>query len=75
VHVYGDATPQLKEVCDRRKLPLHVFPWNSEMARAGLQRHAIYLVRPDGYIGLADPSASASSIETYLDKHQLRARR
>jgi hypothetical protein len=75
VHVYGDITPQLKEVCDQRKLPLHVFSWNPEMARAGLQRHAIYLVRPDGYIALADPSASASSIETYLDKRRLGSRR
>jgi 2-polyprenyl-6-methoxyphenol hydroxylase-like FAD-dependent oxidoreductase len=75
VHVYGDVTPQLKEVCDQRKLPLHVFSWNPEMARAGLQRHAIYFVRPDGYIARADPSASASSIETYLDKRRLGSRR
>jgi hypothetical protein len=73
VHVYGDATQDVKKVCDARKIPLHVFPWIPEMARAGFQRHAIYLIRPDGYIGMIDPRASARSITAYLDKHKLRS--
>jgi hypothetical protein len=72
VHVYGDASPALKKVCDERKIPLHIFPWIPEMARAGLCRHAIYLIRPDGYIGMIDPRGSAKSITIYLDKRNLR---
>jgi 2-polyprenyl-6-methoxyphenol hydroxylase-like FAD-dependent oxidoreductase len=71
VHVYGDATAEIKAMCDARKLPLHVFPLSSEMKRAGLRRDAIYLMRPDGYIGLVDASGSASAIASYLDMRKL----
>jgi 2-polyprenyl-6-methoxyphenol hydroxylase-like FAD-dependent oxidoreductase len=73
VHVYGDAVADVKNVCDERKIGLHVFPWHPEMAKAGLQRHAIYLLRPDGYIGMIDPRGFAESITKYLDKHGFRA--
>jgi 2-polyprenyl-6-methoxyphenol hydroxylase-like FAD-dependent oxidoreductase len=73
VHMYGDAARDVKKACDDRKIPLHIFPWDPEMARAGLQRHAIYLIRPDGYIGIIDPRGSANSISAYLDKHNLRS--
>jgi hypothetical protein len=71
VHVYGDAVPDVKKVCDEREIPLYVFPWHPEMAKAGLQRHAIYLIRPDGYIGMIDPRGFAKSIAAYLDKRKL----
>jgi 2-polyprenyl-6-methoxyphenol hydroxylase-like FAD-dependent oxidoreductase len=71
IHVYGDATPELKALCDERKLPLHIFPWRPEMGRAGLLRNSIYLVRPDGYVGLADPEGSASKVRSYLDARNI----
>ena len=39
VHVYGDAAPELRKVCDARKLPLHVFPMapGDGAGRAGAQ--------------------------------------
>jgi 2-polyprenyl-6-methoxyphenol hydroxylase-like FAD-dependent oxidoreductase len=71
VHVYGDATKGIQAVCDDRKLSLRVFPWSQETGRAGLQRNAVYLVRPDGYVGLADPAGEARTITSYLDARQL----
>jgi 2-polyprenyl-6-methoxyphenol hydroxylase-like FAD-dependent oxidoreductase len=71
VHVYGDAAPEVKAVCDGRKLPLCVFPWRPEVNRMGLRRNAIYLVRPDGYVALADPAGSATAITSYLDAREL----
>jgi hypothetical protein len=70
VHVYGDPTPELRKVCDDRELPLFVFPWDTKMARTGLQRDAVYLIRPDGYIGLIDPRGEPNSIITYFDKRK-----
>jgi 2-polyprenyl-6-methoxyphenol hydroxylase-like FAD-dependent oxidoreductase len=73
VHVYGAATPQVEALCEERTLPLHVFPWRWEMARAGLRRDAVYLVRPDGYVALADRAArGAIAITSYLDTRKLR---
>jgi hypothetical protein len=71
IHVYGDVFPGIQTVCDARHLPLHVFPWRPEMRRAGMHRDAVYLVRPDGYVALADPEGSATAITSYLDARKL----
>jgi 2-polyprenyl-6-methoxyphenol hydroxylase-like FAD-dependent oxidoreductase len=76
VHVYGEAAPELRVVCEQRRLPLHVFAWRPAMRRNGLRRNAMYLVRPDGYIALADPtSGSSTALASYLDAWKLSATR
>jgi 2-polyprenyl-6-methoxyphenol hydroxylase-like FAD-dependent oxidoreductase len=71
VHVYGDSAAEIQPVCDARKLPLHVFAWRPEMRQAGLRRNAVYLVRPDGYVAMAEPAGSAAAITLYLDSRGL----
>jgi 2-polyprenyl-6-methoxyphenol hydroxylase-like FAD-dependent oxidoreductase len=75
VHVYGDAAPDIRTMCEERQLPLHAFPWRPEMGRIGLLRNAVYLVRPDGYVALADPEGSAAAIPFYLDARELAPKR
>jgi hypothetical protein len=75
VHLYGNAAPELRSACDGRKLPLHVFPWRPQMSKPGLRRNAVYLVRPDGYVALADATGSATSVTSYLDARELTHRR
>ena len=71
VHVYGDALPEVKAVCDLQRLPLHVFPWYPGIDQTGLRRNAFYLVRPDGYVALADPEGNAKAIKSYFDTRKL----
>jgi hypothetical protein len=71
VHVYGDPAPELKSACAARKMPLHIFPWRPEMRRTGLRCAAVYLVRPDGYIALADYEGRGAAITSYLDARKL----
>jgi 2-polyprenyl-6-methoxyphenol hydroxylase-like FAD-dependent oxidoreductase len=71
LHTYGDASPELRALCDARKLPLHIFPWRPEMDLVGLQRDAAYLVRPDGYVAVANSENSATAIMSYLDAHKI----
>jgi 2-polyprenyl-6-methoxyphenol hydroxylase-like FAD-dependent oxidoreductase len=66
LHVYGSATPQLCSLSAGWNLPMHVFPWNAEMKQKGLERDAIYLVRPDGYIAVAAGPNESETLETYL---------
>jgi 2-polyprenyl-6-methoxyphenol hydroxylase-like FAD-dependent oxidoreductase len=66
VHAYGESQGDLAEVCAELELPLHVFPWQRVMRRAGLRRGAVYLVRPDGYVALADPHATAERLRQYV---------
>jgi 2-polyprenyl-6-methoxyphenol hydroxylase-like FAD-dependent oxidoreductase len=75
VHIYGDATPGISATCAARALPLYVFPWRPAMQRDGLERGALYLVRPDGYVALADGAASPATLERYLDDRGLRLAR
>ena len=71
LHVYGNAASEIRTLCNKRKLPLHVFPWSPEMGGTGLRRNAVYLVRPDGYVALADPDGSAWAVSSYLDARKL----
>ena len=72
VHIYGEAKEETRAALEQRGLPLHLFPWRPEMGHAGLQRDALYLLRPDGYVATADPSARAAAILSYLDAHGLK---
>jgi hypothetical protein len=67
VHVYGEVSNEMQAMCATRMLPLHVFPWRAEMRRAGLWRNAAYLVRPDGYVGLADAVGNPAAVTSYMD--------
>jgi hypothetical protein len=71
IHVYGEAAADVQSTCVARQLPLHTFPWTTETARVGLQRDATYLVRPDGYVALADSTGSGNAIASYLDGRSL----
>lgn len=72
VHVYGSASPQLRAWCSRRQLPLREFAWREEFGRAGLGRDALYLLRPDTYVGLADAHGDCRSLEAYVVARGLR---
>ena len=71
VHVYGEVAPEIHAMCDGRHLPLRVYPWRAEMRHAGLRRNALYLVRPDGYVALADPEGSPATVAAYLDERKI----
>jgi hypothetical protein len=43
------------------------------MQRAGLARGALYLVRPDGYVALADASGNPQTVRDYLDSRLARS--
>jgi 2-polyprenyl-6-methoxyphenol hydroxylase-like FAD-dependent oxidoreductase len=66
VHVYGEPRDGIASACARLGLPIHAFAWTPEMGRSGLVRGALYLVRPDGYIALADPDGDPERLGRYF---------
>jgi len=44
------------------------------MRGCGLRRHALYLVRPDGYLAFVDERQNTASLAAYLDARRIRAR-
>jgi hypothetical protein len=72
VHIYGRAKRDLAAWCEEYDVPLHVFAWRSEYEAAGITRDALYLLRPDTYIGLVDRSCSVGTLWQYLDARGMR---
>jgi 2-polyprenyl-6-methoxyphenol hydroxylase-like FAD-dependent oxidoreductase len=74
LHVYGEVVPDTRALCAEHHLALHEFAWQPVMARAGLERGALYLVRPDGYVALATREQPAAALRNYLKAHGIRLR-
>jgi len=72
VHVYGRASERLREACAKHALPLESFPWSAAHAAAGLERDALYLLRPDSYVALADGAADPDALARYFRERALR---
>jgi 2-polyprenyl-6-methoxyphenol hydroxylase-like FAD-dependent oxidoreductase len=75
-HIYGDAPREgngvLGEWCAQRGIPLLIFPWGPAAGTAGLRRNALYLLRPDSYVALADPAADPATLERYFAERGIR---
>jgi 2-polyprenyl-6-methoxyphenol hydroxylase-like FAD-dependent oxidoreductase len=66
VHVYGRAPAGVLRWCISNDVPLQVFDWTPAHEQAGLARDALYLIRPDSYVALAEPAGSAASLDNYF---------
>jgi hypothetical protein len=71
VHVYGTARAELVDWCTARDVPLHVFDWKGKYETVGLARDAVYLVRPDTYVALADASGAPEALDRYCAERGL----
>jgi 2-polyprenyl-6-methoxyphenol hydroxylase-like FAD-dependent oxidoreductase len=72
VHVYGEARNGIAAWCAAKHVPLHLFPWSSQHAEAGLVRDAVYLLRPDTYVALIADPAMPEALESYFAERGIR---
>jgi 2-polyprenyl-6-methoxyphenol hydroxylase-like FAD-dependent oxidoreductase len=71
VHIYGTLTARLSAWCASR-VALHAFEWTRAHAQAGFVKDAIYLIRPDAYIGLVASIQDPLAIERYFAERDIR---
>ena len=72
VHVYGGRCTRKSEPCARiTNCRCTSSPGVPRVARTGLRRNAVYLVRPDGYVALADSEASPNALSSYLTAREI----
>jgi 2-polyprenyl-6-methoxyphenol hydroxylase-like FAD-dependent oxidoreductase len=71
IHVYGAASAALRAATERRGLDLQEFPWNDRAEAAGLVRDAAYLVRPDGYVAVAQSAQDVGQLEQFLARFDI----
>ena len=70
-HVYGEIGRDLEIACRELHLPLHSFAWSAETKKSGLERDALYLVRPDGYVALASSDQDVGKLRTFVEEFRL----
>jgi FAD binding domain-containing protein len=68
IHAYGNLSSEVQTCAGECDLPVHQLPYNDAARRFGIQRNAVYLVRPDGHIGCALGSDDVSLLRQYWPK-------
>ncbi|WP_292471590.1 FAD-dependent monooxygenase [Mesorhizobium sp.] len=74
VHVYGEVNCDFRAMLAPTGIAVHAFAWTDAAGKAGLQRDAAYLVRPDGHVALASPVQEAAAFQRYLAGLAIRPR-
>ncbi|MBD8016140.1 FAD-dependent monooxygenase [Planococcus wigleyi] len=69
IHIYGKAQPELIDFACSQSLQLHEFPWEAKMKDAGFKQDALYLIRPDGHVGLATEKQWLRVLKLYLETY------
>ena len=72
VHVFGKTEPKLEAAARELGLALHGFAWDKRAKAAGFAEDAAYVVRPDGYVGLAMAKQEEPVLREYGKRHGLR---
>lgn len=73
VHVYGKPGAGVARACSQLGIDCNVFAWQSPVGKAGLEQDALYLVRPDGYVALADARSKPTRLLEYFRQRGLSA--
>jgi 2-polyprenyl-6-methoxyphenol hydroxylase-like FAD-dependent oxidoreductase len=68
IHICGSATDALRSFANSQKLPVHIFQWDDQAKSAGFAKDAMYLVRPDGHVALADSQQDIAALGRYLSQ-------
>ena len=58
--------PAISTVAAEHGIAVHQLPLTDTVVRARLEEDALYLVRPDGYVGLAQTLQDAAGLKSYL---------
>ena len=75
LHVFDDKDEDVARLCSHYKIPIHEFPFSEPVRNAGFARDAAYLVRPDGYVGLAIDGDDEAALKAYLSRHLIPGKR
>ena len=72
--VFGSA-PFVEASLNNREVPFHVFEWSADAKNKGLGKDVVYVVRPDGHIGLLlakQGEEGLKAVDEYMTKWGVR---
>ena len=70
--VYGQASEPLVAWCRENGVALNVFEHRPDLAEVGVPKDALYLLRPDTYVAVADPRGDPAVLERYFADRQIK---
>lgn len=70
-HAVGHLDPSASLGLTEAGIAVRIWPDDAAMRKAGYRAGALYLVRPDGHVGLVDPAPGARSVTAYLAQRDL----
>jgi 2-polyprenyl-6-methoxyphenol hydroxylase-like FAD-dependent oxidoreductase len=70
--VYGQASEPLVAWCRDKGMPLRVFEHRSDLAAIGMPKNAVYLLRPDTYVAVADLHGDPAVLARYFAERQIK---
>ncbi|PIS10755.1 MAG: monooxygenase [Bdellovibrio sp. CG10_big_fil_rev_8_21_14_0_10_47_8] len=68
IHIYGKVKAAFQNSKYPLDMPVHQFEWSTAVQSTGLQKDAVYLIRPDGYIALATQTQDSRIITEYFQR-------
>ena len=72
LHVYGDVADDVRAEAGRLGIEVRAFAWTSACKDAGLTEGGVYLLRPDGHVGVAARAErAAAQLRDYAEQHGL----
>jgi 2-polyprenyl-6-methoxyphenol hydroxylase-like FAD-dependent oxidoreductase len=69
LQIYGHARPELCAAAKAQSIDASIFEIDAATTAAGFAPEAAYLIRPDGYVGLALPDQSVVRFEAYVARN------
>ena len=72
--IHGAPEAGVVQACTEAGLPLDVFRWSEDAARAGVREGAFHLLRPDGYVALVAETGAPSALAQFKARHALEFR-
>lgn len=71
IQVYGSVQDSVRKYARSVPITVHEFQWQPSMSEAGVKENALYLVRPDGHVGLAEESQSVDKLKAYVESFSI----
>ncbi|ANU27097.1 FAD-dependent monooxygenase [Planococcus versutus] len=71
IHIYGQASKELKDFAAAQSLEIYEFAWQPFMKKTGFKQDALYFVRPDGHVALANNTQDVNVLKNYLTEFEL----
>ena len=68
MHVYGEVKQDISNDFQAKGFQVKNFEFTNDAAHEGLREGALYLIRPDGYVGAVAAANDADSLLTYIAK-------